>query len=323
MSNLKVSIITPSYNQAEFLEQTIDSVLSQNYPSLEYIVIDGGSEDNSKDILKKYEKHLTFWTSEKDMGQSDAINKGFKFVTGDIFNWINSDDYYLPDTFNKINNAFQDPKIDAVLGKSIIFDREGNTRITRGSFVEYSNLSKTIGQAQIDQPATFFRTSAIRDFFPLNQNLHYLMDRELWIKFLLRRKLNGIKKLNIPFVNFRIHDKSKSGSQSDLFNQEREGIYLSIVQKIGLDKITNLIRTTYPHIEDYDFQFELNNGSTEVLVYAINYYLLLLMEEDYNAGLHKQARFISKLIEREKLDSNEIYFLKKLTLKNNIKSILD
>ena len=104
----KITIITPSFNQGNYLEQTIDSVLSQNYSNLEYIIIDGGSADNSVDIIKKYEKHLAYWVSEKDKGQTNAINKGLKIATGDIVNWLNSDDYYEPDALHKVADAFDE-----------------------------------------------------------------------------------------------------------------------------------------------------------------------------------------------------------------------
>ena len=112
----KISIITPSYNQGQFLEQTIVSVLGQNYPNLEYVIIDGGSTDNSVEIIKKYEQHLAYWVSEKDKGQADAINKGLKFCTGEIFNWLNSDDYLENGALYKIAAAFENPVIDMVAG---------------------------------------------------------------------------------------------------------------------------------------------------------------------------------------------------------------
>ena len=103
----KISIVMPSYNQVEFIERSILSVLNQNYPNIELIIIDGGSTDATIDIIKKYEKSIAFWVSEKDQGQSDALNKGFKRCTGEIYGWLNSDDVYLPNVFKSVSLAFK------------------------------------------------------------------------------------------------------------------------------------------------------------------------------------------------------------------------
>src|SRR4051794_19575372 len=112
----RISIVTPSFNQAKFLEQTMDSVLSQGYPNLEYIVMDGGSTDRSVEIIRRYEKHLAYWVSEKDEGAADAIARGFQRATGTIMAYLNSDDTYLPDALNTIAEAMRDPAVDVVYG---------------------------------------------------------------------------------------------------------------------------------------------------------------------------------------------------------------
>src|SRR5882672_3579012 len=122
-----ISIVTPSYNQGSYLEKTILSVLDQEYPNIEYIVIDGGSTDNSVDIIKKYEKHLKYWVSEQDRGQSNAINKGFSHATGDLLAWLNSDDYYMPGAlWTLATMAMANPEASAFVGTGRVVDETGN-----------------------------------------------------------------------------------------------------------------------------------------------------------------------------------------------------
>src|SRR5665647_1802387 len=159
MNYPKISIVTPSFNQGRYIEQTIQSVINQNYPNLEYIIIDGGSTDDTIEVIKKYEKHISFWISEPDKGQADAINKGFAKCTGDIFNWINSDDYYEPETFKKLSNLFTTHKaVNVVCGKEWAFNDENFTERTLhpGSIIK-ETVFETIQIGIIDQPCTFFR----------------------------------------------------------------------------------------------------------------------------------------------------------------------
>jgi glycosyltransferase involved in cell wall biosynthesis len=182
---MKLSIVTPSYNQGEFLEQCIDSVLSQTAPAFEYIILDGGSTDNSLEIIKKYERHLTYWTSGPDEGQSDAINTGFKRATGDLVAWINSDDFYLQDAFHFVENAYtKDPESSFYYGNGILVNRAGEnqTSFYSGGTVEFDLEAITIGLNYILQPSTFINRRRLAAIGYLDCNLEYAMDTDLWIR---------------------------------------------------------------------------------------------------------------------------------------------
>ncbi len=235
----KISIITPSYNQGSYLEQTIDSVLSQKYNHLEYIIIDGGSTDNSIEIIKKYEKHLTYWISERDNGQSDAINKGLKIANGDVVNWLNSDDWYTENTLNKVAVAFENDNTNVFCGRSRIVENGIEIRQNKGTDL-YNSIEKTIGFARIDQPETFFRKSCIDTIGYLNPNFHYVMDRDWWIRFLLYFGLNGIQKTNDILVNFRSHPTSKTNSFLDKFDTEAHNLYYTIATQHQLPEAKTL-----------------------------------------------------------------------------------
>ena len=158
----KISIITPSFNQGHYLEQTIDSVLSQNYSNLDYIIIDGGSTDNSVDIIKKYEKHLSYWVSEKDSGQSEAINKGINKASGEIINWLCSDDYLESDALKIINEAFKEENINVVSGRFRQFQDDGSfEKIYPGTQVT-DLLEKTIVTKYLQQPSTFLELISLK-----------------------------------------------------------------------------------------------------------------------------------------------------------------
>lgn len=232
---LKLSVITPSFNQGDFIEQTIDSVLSQDYPNLEYLIIDGGSTDNSVEIIKKYQKHLTYWISEKDKGQSDAINKGLQRITGDVVNWINSDDWYKPNALKIVAESFQDDETLVVSGRSDVWFNN-MIKVTNPGVDIYPDIEKTIGWARIDQPETFFRTSVVRKIGLLNTSLHYVMDREWWIRFLMYYGQNKVLKINQTLVNFRLHNESKTYNFSNSFHQEANNVYYTIAKQYQLEE---------------------------------------------------------------------------------------
>jgi len=206
----KISIVTPSYSQAEFLEKTILSVLNQNYPNLEYIIMDGGSTDGSVEIIKKYEKYLAYWVSEKDKGQADAINKGFQKSTGEILAWLNSDDTYLPDALQSVAVFFeQHPSTDMLYGRCHMMDRDDEI-FQEAKAMPFNLLDYTYGLFTIPQPAAFWRRDIFFKARMLNIETHACMDYELWINF-AKNKAN-IVYIDTFLANFRWYAQSKTCS---------------------------------------------------------------------------------------------------------------
>lgn len=207
MTYPKISIVTPSFNQAVYLEETILSILNQNYPNLEYIIIDGGSSDGSLEIIKKYEYALKYWVSEPDQGQVDAINKGLKYCTGDIFNWINSDDYLEPKALYEIAKNWK--KDYCIAGKVRNFfqdsDEDGGVHPNQiNSLAEFIAL-----KSRYHQPGLWFDLAALLKVYPIPTSSHYYFDKILMVEFFLK---NGVKLIPIDeiLVNFRVHDGSKT-----------------------------------------------------------------------------------------------------------------
>ena len=318
MKYSKISIITPSFNQAQYLEQTILSVLNQNYPNLEYIIIDGGSTDGSVEIIKKYEKHLAYWVSEKDNGQSEAINKGIKKSTGEIINWLNSDDYYEQDTLHKIANAFSNKETNVVCAHGKIFDSKTNTTlyISNGTDIYDNNLPKTIGWARIDQPETFFRKSVFDTLGLLNPDLRYLMDREFWLRYLFFYGLNGIKKMDAVIVNFRIHPQSKTSNQKSFFQIEHDTLFYQLAKQHSLHSHQNFIKQNFSINEDIEMTMINSDNFPELIGRALNYYLLLRANEFYASDQKKNAQKILAQIKINLLSDKDRQLYKKLHFRN-------
>ena len=211
-----VSIVTPSYNQASYLEQTIQFVLSQDYPRIESIVIDGGSTDGSVEIIKKYESRLAYWASEKDSGQADAINKGFARAKGDILAWLNSDDYYLPNIISSAVKVFEEnPNVFMVYGDMLAVDERGQTI----NILKYKQLSleDLLCFQIIGQPAVFFRRAAFEKTGGLDTTFHFLLDHHLWIRFAQQGKI-----LHVPqtWAAARYHAEAKNRAKAAEFGRE-------------------------------------------------------------------------------------------------------
>jgi glycosyltransferase involved in cell wall biosynthesis len=222
-----ISIVTPSFNQGQFIEETICSVLDQDYPNLDYIIIDGGSTDDTIRIIKKYEKHLKFWVSEKDKGQANAINKGLKHCAGSIFNWLNSDDYLAPGALTKIGSAFSDPTVGVVAGKvnnfsSTDFEIVANKNLSSSALMTWQQGTQFV------QPGVWLRKDLLEKCGGIDENFHYAFDWDLLIRYLYHTK--KIIYLNDVLVHFRLHSSSKTVSVLDRFAEEERRIIKKISQ---------------------------------------------------------------------------------------------
>ena len=207
-----VSIITPSFNQAKYIERTILSVLDQDYPDIEYIIVDGGSTDSTIDIIKKYENKISYWVSEKDMGQTDAINKGFSKAHGEIIAWINSDDTYNPGAVSEaVNFLGQNPDVGLVYGDANFIDGED---CIIGSFparqTSYKKLKQ--GYVHVTQQSAFFKKSVWDKVGPLDPSFYFAMDYDLWVRIAAVAPIVYISKL---WANFRLHDDAKTIAADD------------------------------------------------------------------------------------------------------------
>ena len=202
----KISIIIPSYNQGQYLEETLCSVLGQQYPKVEILVIDGGSSDNSLEIIKKYESSLTYWHSRQDAGQTDAINQGMRLSSGDIMCWLNSDDVYLPCALDKVIACFGDvsqPKL--VYGGCLRF-REG-TNYTYGRLPEPFHAERLTYYNYIDQSSAFWTRALWEQIGELDETYHYVMDWDWWIR---ASKHCQFSTVNRHLSIFRLHKTHKS-----------------------------------------------------------------------------------------------------------------
>lgn len=215
--NPVVSIITPSFNQGAFLEETIRSVLSQDYPNLEYWIIDGGSDDGSLEIIEKYANHLAGWVSEPDQGQADAINKGFCKINGDIVAWINSDDVYRPQAIERSVNALQShPGVGLVYSDVDSIDASGH--VFNRMVYDQWQLADLMTFKILGQPSAFFRRSVLEEVGGLDTSYHYLLDHHLWLRMALKTKI-----MYVPgqvWSAARMHADAKNVSDAAGFGEE-------------------------------------------------------------------------------------------------------
>lgn len=250
----RITVVTPSYNQGQFLEEAIRSVLLQGYPNLEYIVIDGGSSDGSRAIIEKYAPFLAYWVSEPDKGQANAINKGFARSTGAIMGWLNSDDLLLPDALWHIAEAYQrDPKLMVSCGFRKLFDAESRFLMNwvRGMPNRYQLQRRDV----VAQETTYWRREVWERCGGLDESLHFGMDYEYWQRIMA----NGYHFRLLPHYlgGFRLHEDSKTTNLLDVDQQELKIIFQRY--GIGLDQPTVFARMGRLWALRYEFSKDLSH----------------------------------------------------------------
>lgn len=258
MTEPKISIVMPSFNQGDFLKSAITSVVDQGYPNLELIIIDGGSTDNSVSIMENHSESITFWSSKPDKGQSDALNTGFKMITGDIVGWLNSDDTLQPGTLRDVVRVFSDESITIAMcnrfglmnADGSVFDYKENSFKDHKTLVQYWST----GGMTINQPSVFFRKDVIDKFKPvLDTSLHYAMDYDLWLRITMDHDIHVVDGY---WANYRFHDSSKSGLGFSDFLPE----WYSVSKRYWGKKWSQRWWANWVHRQAYHYSIRLFQG---------------------------------------------------------------
>ena len=254
-----VSVVTPSFNQARYLEVTIQAVLSQDYPRIEYIVMDGASQDGSIEMIKKYENRLAYWVSEKDSGQAEAINKGLAHANGDILAWLNSDDYYLTNTISRVVKIFEEnPNVIMIYGDMLAVDELGKTI----NVLKYKQLSleDLLCFQIIGQPAAFFSRTAFEKAVGLDTTFHFLLDHHLWIRIAQQGKI-----LHVPqtLAAARYHAEAKNRAKAAQFGREAFRILDWAQNQAGLaEVVASVERRARASAHRVDARYLLDGGKS-------------------------------------------------------------
>lgn len=284
----RISIVIPSYNQGAFIEDTIRSILLQNYPNLELIIIDGKSTDNTVATIRKYESWIKYWISESDNGQSDAINKGLSHCTGTIFNWLNSDDFLEKNAFFTIAEVFIGKNPRVVSARTNIISKGAIIGIIPAVKI-FNNLHETIKECGFNQPALYYDMNTLRQLKGVDPVFHYAMDLDLWNRFLFKFGQNEVVMINSVVANFRIHDESKTNIQeqneTSEFSTDIDGMFYSYSKLIKKD-------TVFLKLFSVDEKFLSHKPYSDIPVTSVleffnNYYYLIFKSKLYRWRLKK------------------------------------
>lgn len=216
---VKISVVTPSYNQGRFLEKTIRSVLDQQSDGIEieYLIVDGGSRDESVDIIRRYQDRLAWWVSEPDGGQSDAINKGLRRATGEIVCWLNSDDYFAPGALRTVAEVLGSGEHQALVGHCVMVEPDGRQQCLRGEFRGYLPLLSPYPAYRMHQPSIFWRRELMQKVGWLDESMHLIMDYDYWCRMARHRRF-----VNVDAVLSYCHRHPAAKTADDFQEYHRE-----------------------------------------------------------------------------------------------------
>jgi len=236
----RITVVTPSFNQGKYLRDTIESVLGQGYPNLEYMILDGGSTDDSVEVIRQYEKHLSFWCSEPDAGQAAAINRGFSRSTGDILAWLNSDDYYLPGALRFAAEQLHIDQEEIILGNCFHF-LEGTSKSQGSDVAGYHGKTELAAFDYIKQPSSFWTKKLWDKVGPLEARWSYVFD---WDWYIRAQKVGGSFSTTPRYLSaYRLHPHHKSGTGGE----KRQGEIREIYEKHTGERILRLYDVCKKH----------------------------------------------------------------------------
>lgn len=285
----RISVVVPSFNQGEFIEETFKSIFDQNYPNLEVLVVDGGSTDNSIDVIRKYESRISWWVSEKDKGQSDGINKGLRRATGEIITWLNSDDLFMPAILQTIAKHFStEPDLGLVHGGVITFRDKNESKPDWG----YPNVGQEryLAGMAFSQPTAFYR----KKYFDLvggglREDLHYGMDYDLFARLSTVCRFLPVDGV---FAKYRLHSGSKTIAQEEKFIKDWNRVFINLCKNFGWDDVLGELKKIGVFSEPLEYYYKFDFQPEQQLIDRVDKKLLLFYHLCYSLKAYYWTRRI-------------------------------
>lgn len=293
-----VSIITPILDQASTIQNCIDSVAMQNV-KVEHIIIDGGSSDGTVDIIKNNQDKLSYWVSESDSGQSQAINKGLARATGTYFNWLNADDQLTPNALETVLELAKS-QTQVVIGKCEHIDTSGAV-LDSGSAKVWSSTEATLGNYSMGQPSVYYRTEIVHKLGGLNEQLHLCLDMDLWFRFLCKYGIEKVVSTDTVLSKFLVHENAKSTTQKEEMIAEKYGIYKALFSGFKLEKPISDFLSNYTPPKNLSYHIPHLN-STEILS---NFACHLLTDAYSNREIRKAKELLKVVVKGTRFSNKE------------------